>query len=91
MYAGTLTGVPGLNQVHVTIKVDPDLPATCRAEAELWCIRSTAGEIFELGTPNLSMGGSGEPSERIFEDSFQSREGEFLPASVLGGMNWLSR
>ena len=34
-----------------TVETDPDAAPASRAEAEGWCVRSRAGDLFELGPP----------------------------------------
>jgi len=49
-YSGKLTSVAGVQGGLVaTVAVDPGHALTSLAEAELWCIRSASGDLFELG------------------------------------------
>lgn len=49
-YRGQLTSVAGVRGgLLATIAVDPSSPLASRAEAELWCVRSISGDLFELG------------------------------------------
>lgn len=49
-YRGKLTSVAGVRgDLLATIAVDPGNPLASRAEAELWCVRSISGDLFELG------------------------------------------
>ena len=51
-YRGKLTAVSGVRGALVaTVAVDPGQPLGSRAEAELWCFRSSSGDLFELGEP----------------------------------------
>mmetsp|Transcript_9071 Transcript_9071/g.30137 ORF Transcript_9071/g.30137 Transcript_9071/m.30137 type:complete len:250 (+) Transcript_9071:44-793(+) len=53
-YRGELTSVAGMRGGLVaTVETDPDAAPASRAEAEGWCVRSRAGDLFELGAQRV--------------------------------------